>query len=320
MDCLDPPLDKAPPGQWHCPRCHTIQLNGALDQPDALSHAGPPYLATDVDMLGVPLDSELEVDVETNGENDVDVTNKVNSESDSSSSDSDSDEDTVGAPTPRRPQPVKSKKKRRPTRKSESHISRQPKRMRITVGASPSPLVVRLRIPPKGKGKEREDDIEKNIFEDLLPPSERDISKTSIDGADRTRFDRSRAAAEVRPYLRQCCNCQISSHRRSLHLHDWLTLLTHQWPGRLPVHSAPTLLIRYPYPQYLLPLLFPPRLVQAMSRKVPTPLLGTRSSNSPCAYEPSDLGDMTSIHGTTRHFLRSMPIFPMDVFGYASFV
>lgn len=203
MDCLDPPLDKAPPGQWHCPICPSIEdvppPDDALNQPDAFPPVGHPYpIAPDTDMPSPAVDPK--VDVETSGEHNGDETDKDETESDSSSSDSDSDEDTAGAPTPRRPQPVKTKKKR-PKRKSELQTPRQPKRMRITVRAPPSPLVVRLRIPPKGKGKEREEDIEKNIFEDLLPPSERDVSKTGIDGADRTRFDRSRAAADVRPMV-----------------------------------------------------------------------------------------------------------------------
>jgi len=205
MDCLDPPLDKAPPGQWHCPICPSIEdvrpPDDAFNQPHAFPPAGPPYpIAPDTDMPSPVVDPEVEVDVGTSGENNGDMTDKDESESDSSSSDSDSDEDTAGVPTPRRPQPVKTKKKR-PKRKSEPQTSRQPKRMRITVRAPTSPLVVRLRIPPKGKGKEREEDAEKNIFEDLLPPSERDVSKTSIDGVDRTRFDRSRAAADVRPMV-----------------------------------------------------------------------------------------------------------------------
>ncbi|KAL4062857.1 hypothetical protein J3A83DRAFT_4108049 [Scleroderma citrinum] len=191
MDCLNPPLEKAPPGQWHCPGCPTLEP--PLIQPDAFPQEGIEYaIAPDTDAPRV--DSEIELDVETSGEINVDVTDKDDSESNSSSSDSDSD-DTAGAPTPRRPQSVKTKKKR-PKRKSEPQTSRPPKRMRLTVRSPASPIMVRLRIPPKGKGKEREEDIEKNMFEDLLAPSERDVSKTSIDGTDRTRFDRSRLAAD----------------------------------------------------------------------------------------------------------------------------
>ncbi|KAG6332467.1 hypothetical protein ID866_6623 [Astraeus odoratus] len=200
MDCLQPPLDKAPPGQWHCPRCPPIELvqprpDVPLAPPDASPQDGTPY-SIEHGPDGVPLEGEgeveVDVEVEADSESNADETDENDSPTDSSNSDSDSDEDTMGAPTPRRAD-VKSKKKR-PKRKSEA--SRPPKRMRLTVRSPPPALVVRLRIPPKGKGKEREEDTEKNIFDDLLTPTERDTSKTGIDSGDRTRFDRSRQTAD----------------------------------------------------------------------------------------------------------------------------
>ncbi|EIW84211.1 hypothetical protein CONPUDRAFT_51156 [Coniophora puteana RWD-64-598 SS2] len=70
--------------------------------------------------------------------------------------------------------------------------------MRIRVKSPSSPLVVRLRIPPKGKGKEKEEDVDRNIFEDILSVDDRDIAKTTIEAGDRARFERSKHIAEVR--------------------------------------------------------------------------------------------------------------------------
>ncbi|KIJ66686.1 hypothetical protein HYDPIDRAFT_85048 [Hydnomerulius pinastri MD-312] len=194
MDCLQPPLEEEPPGQWHCPRCPLLELF-PHDSDLAPAQQDVPHHPTKSDPKGKGRatsepDSEVGVETDDNGaaEDDDD------SSSDSSDSDSD-DNETAGAPTPRRPQPVKRKKKP-PKRKAEPRTPRPAKRMRIRVRSPAPPLIVRLRLPPKGKGKEREEDVERNIFEDLLAPAERDTSKTNIDNSDRVRFDKSRDAAE----------------------------------------------------------------------------------------------------------------------------
>lgn len=168
MDCLQPPLEEEPPGQWHCPLCPPLDI----------LPPGPDGSTSD------PLGADHEMDIQVDD----------SSTDESSESESDSDE-MVSAPAARRPESVK--KKRPAKRTTETQTSRLAKRMRIKVRSPPPPLIVRLRLPPKGKGKEREDDMEHNIFEDLLPPAERDTSKTSIDSFDRTRFEKSRLAAEV---------------------------------------------------------------------------------------------------------------------------
>ncbi|KAI6039819.1 hypothetical protein EDC04DRAFT_2681670 [Pisolithus marmoratus] len=167
MDCLQPPLEKAPPGQWHCPRCPPIELLPLPDTPLAQSGTfptkPPQYFQSPNPNESVrEPEPELDIDVEGGAEDNVEATEESESESESSSSDSGSDESTVGAPTPCRPST----------------------RMRLTVRSPAPPLVVRLRIPPKGKGKDREEDPEKNIFEDLLAPAERDVSKTAIEGVE----------------------------------------------------------------------------------------------------------------------------------------
>ncbi|KAI6094569.1 hypothetical protein EDD16DRAFT_1784082 [Pisolithus croceorrhizus] len=196
MDCLCPPLEQAPPGQWHCPQCPPIDLLQPHDAPPAQPGTFPikppqhPQRPDANESVCEP-EPELEVDVEAVPEDNTEATEEEDSATESSSSDSGSDEPTVGAPTPRRPSAVK---KKRPKRKSE--VTRPPKRMRLTVRSPAPPLVVRLRIPPKGKGKDREEDPEKNMFEDLLSSAERDVSKTAIESTDRARFDRSRLVAD----------------------------------------------------------------------------------------------------------------------------
>ncbi|KAI6099706.1 hypothetical protein F5141DRAFT_1066518 [Pisolithus sp. B1] len=215
MDCLCPPLEQAPPGQWHCPECPPIDLlqphDAPLAQPGTFPIKPPqhPQRPDASESVREP-EPELEVDVEAVAEDNTEATEEEDSATESSSSDSGSDEPTVGAPTPRRPSAVK---KKRPKRKSE--VTRPPKRMRLTVRSPAPPLVVRLRIPPKGKGKDREEDPEKNMFEDLLSSAERDVSKTAIEGTDRARFDRSRLAADVRVSWPE-----DYSTRRSWHHHN----------------------------------------------------------------------------------------------------
>lgn len=74
------------------------------------------------------------------------------------------------------------------------------KRPRIRL-SSPKPLpTLRLKLPARNKGKEREEDPEeamKGMFDDLLPPEERDVTQTSIHPADKVRFDSSRISVEV---------------------------------------------------------------------------------------------------------------------------
>lgn len=192
MDCLQPPLEEEPPGQWHCPLCPPFDVlpfdpDSTLAQHDAFPPARLDNSTGKSDPDGStsdPLGADPEVDI------------LVDDSSTDKSTDSDSDSDsTVSAPAARRPHSVK--KKRPAKRATETQTPRPAKRMRLKVRSPPPPLIVRLRLPPKGKGKEREDDMEHNIFEELLPPAERDTSKTTIEGFDRARFEKSRLAAEV---------------------------------------------------------------------------------------------------------------------------
>ncbi|KAG9315248.1 acyl-CoA N-acyltransferase [Chiua virens] len=159
MDCLQPPLDEEPPGQWHCPLCPPFHFLPPHPDP-TLAHNGA-FAPAGLDQPGPESSTS-----------DAGPRNGL--------SDTDSDE-TVNAPTARHP---RSLKKKRPANRTLGTLTPRPsKRMRI-----------------KGKGKEREDDMEHNVFEDLLPPTERDTSKTNIDNNDRTRFEKSRLTAEEKLY------------------------------------------------------------------------------------------------------------------------
>lgn len=190
MDCLQPPLDEEPPGQWHCPLCPPLntlppELHSTQTQHDALPSEGLGNSTGNSDH-GQTIDPSRA---------DHEMGMRVDDSSTDESSDSDSDPDeTVSAAAAPRPQ---SFKKRSAKRATGTQTPRPAKRMRIKMRSPPPPLIVRLRLPPKGKGKEREDDVEHNIFEDILSPSEREMSKTAIDGSDRIRFEKSRLAAEV---------------------------------------------------------------------------------------------------------------------------
>lgn len=187
MDCLQPPLEDEPPGQWHCPLCPPLDMlppdpDSTLVQRDAFPSTGQDFP-----------NGKSGLDGQNGDPHEVDI--QLDDSSTDKSTDSDSDSDSAAsAPAARRPQSVK---KRPAKRATDTQTPRPAKRMRIKVRSPAPPLIVRLRLPPKGKGKEREDDMEHNVFEDLLPPAERDTSKTSIDNFDRARFEKSRLAAEV---------------------------------------------------------------------------------------------------------------------------
>lgn len=187
MDCLQPPLEEAPPGTWNCPMCPPSPFPL---QPEATEREGSIVSTANTDIQGRTT-VEPEVDIE-NDDGDGNLSD------DSSDSDSDSDSDSISAvQIPTLKQRPKKRIKKPPKRRTEQPTPRPLKRIRLRSPVA-HPLVVRLRIPGKGKGKEREDDPDRNIFEDLLSPADRDMSKTGIAESDRTRFEKSCVVAEVR--------------------------------------------------------------------------------------------------------------------------
>lgn len=185
MDCLQPPLEEAPPGTWHCPMCPASHFSL---QPESSERQGSVVSAAGTDLQGRVV--EPKVDVENDNSDD-----SLSDDSSDSDSDSGSD-DTNAVQTPTLKQRPNKRIKKPPKRKMEQPTPRPVKRIRVR-SPIPRPLVVRLRIPPKGKGKEREDDPDRNIFEDLLSTTDRDMSKTGISESDRIRFEKSCLVAEV---------------------------------------------------------------------------------------------------------------------------
>ncbi|KAI0261497.1 hypothetical protein BC834DRAFT_465974 [Gloeopeniophorella convolvens] len=193
MDCLIVPLQDPPPGKWHCPSC--------THNPSGVCEAVPQ----------TPVKESFPIHTE-----------RIRGSSIASSSRSEAT----------RPQPTKKGKRRAVTpsvsehtvdipdspalprsrtrtltRKAMEQLSpvKRPQ-LKITPPRPPeSPqrrMVVRLRLPSHGKGKEKEEssdeEIPKGMFDDILTPEDRDTSKTAILQVDKTRFERSRQAAELK--------------------------------------------------------------------------------------------------------------------------
>jgi hypothetical protein len=79
-------------------------------------------------------------------------------------------------------------------------VTKSIKRMKLKLSSTPPQrMVVRLRLPPHRKGKEREEEeLQKTMFEDILSAEDRDITRTVVEPGDKSRYEKSRAAAEVR--------------------------------------------------------------------------------------------------------------------------
>lgn len=220
MDCLQPPLEEAPPGTWNCPMCPPSLFPL---EPEVGQREGSIVSTANSDLQGRDDGPELDI------END-DSDGSLSEDSSESDSDSDSD-DTSPVQTPTLKQRPKKRVKKPPKRRPEQPTPRPLKRIRLRSPAA-HPLVVRLRIPPKGKGKEREDDPDRNIFEDLLSTADRDMSKTGIAESDRTRFEKSCLVAEV------CSPCT------SVHAHGLTPLTRKNSHHHLRQHHYLTPLIR----------------------------------------------------------------------------
>lgn len=110
---------------------------------------------------------------------------------------------------------------------------RSNKRPRVRLSSPappPKPPTIRLRLPPRTKGKERAEDVDeskKGMFDDFLPPDERDTGATAVVHADKQRFDKSRAAADVsiRYYFVFGDSLILSDRRNSCLRRQRLTLL-----------------------------------------------------------------------------------------------
>ena len=198
MDCLQPPLEESPPGRWHCPLCPPL-----TESSNGLEYYNPDLIEEITDsspsLLNPSSSKRQGKRKATSADDDEDV---MDEDLDDGSS--------FVAPTPQ------SRRRRKPSKKGGSRhhdsddeddgssspiVSPKRPRIRITSPIASRPrMVVRLRLPNKGKGHERDEDEgpQKGLFDDILAPDDRDTSKTVVEAGDKHRFEKSRAAAEVR--------------------------------------------------------------------------------------------------------------------------
>lgn len=198
MDCLDPPLERAPPGKWHCPLCPPLPSPEL--EPEVQQVNETPHLAD------IPIDPALTEEPF--------VSSRHRIERDASSA-GDSEADVEGQITPMilsRKGKKKSQSKGKLVIKDVQQDHEAPsfsfKRKRLRLSSPSMPVLkslptIRLRLPPhpprsKGKGREEDpEEVKRGLFDDILTAEDRDTMVTSIAEKDRERFDRSRVV-EVR--------------------------------------------------------------------------------------------------------------------------
>lgn len=180
MDCLRPPVDKAPEGKWHCPRCPSVEL--------FLQEATGPHMRSN-SVASTSYSHEIPT-------RKIKGASKVNLFTD----------DELDSPASKRSvrsRKAKGKGKARMSDDDQEDGRRAIKLMKLKVTTPPPPrMVVRLRLPAnRGKGKARDNEGDhqpKGIFEDVLATDDRDTARTTIESWDKLRYEKSRTAAEVR--------------------------------------------------------------------------------------------------------------------------
>uniref|UniRef100_A0A0W0F758 Histone acetyltransferase n=1 Tax=Moniliophthora roreri TaxID=221103 RepID=A0A0W0F758_MONRR len=209
MDCLDPPIEEPPQGNWFCPQCpHAEQISEDVQYDQEMDEAEP----------GPILESHRQSSVASSSHSYVAQSKppkrprgRPKKTQPAPILDSEPDEIDVRTP-PRRGRPPKNQALSHSTRKGKARViieeseeeeeavasSARSKRMKLSISGPVIPRV-RLRLAPqKGKGKEREEEEVKGMFDDLLNELERDVSNTSITNADIQRFARSRDISEAK--------------------------------------------------------------------------------------------------------------------------
>ncbi|KAF8072006.1 hypothetical protein FPV67DRAFT_1483488 [Lyophyllum atratum] len=206
MDCMQPPIEHAPKGRWHCPKCPVLP-------PEELYYQElPPQPEQNRRRSTTP--TIRESSVASSSRSHLAKTRKGRGRGKAEAptpenSDSENDVDGEMEETPKtrrgrgRPKKVVPTPSKAPQYSDDdpppSSPARQHKRPRTQHSVVSHPLPrVRLRLPSqKSKGKEREEEEPpKGLFDDILTEEERDILKTSITAADKQKYDRSRAIAE----------------------------------------------------------------------------------------------------------------------------
>ena len=215
MDCLQPPLEEAPTGKWHCPMCPPLTLPEFSQPPPPSGIQAEPHPE-----IQNPTDQRSPSNFQPIRASSVASTSYSHEPQTRAASNRKgkgkaifTDESEIESPLTRRQRAKNnSKGKARMSETEEEEPEPDPtprvfKRMKLKLGAQPPPpsrMVVRLKLPPKskGQGREEEEPPRKDMFDDLLSAEDRDTSRTVIDAGDKTRYEKSRTQAEVRRFLR----------------------------------------------------------------------------------------------------------------------
>ena len=336
MDCLQPSLEGAPTGKWHCPMCPPLSLPEFLHPLPPLEFHSEMHAPTD---QGSPSNFQLgrASSVASTSYSHEPQTRAASSRKGKGKAII-TDESEIESPLTRRQRRIrqdnKGKGRMSETEEEEPELDPTPraKRMKLKLGAqppTPSRMVVRLKLPPKSKGKEREEEESprKDVFDDLLSAEDRDTSRTLIDSSDKARYEKSRTQAEVRPSLRDRLELYLTNRYRQNYFrpnpHHNLILEHHYSRPQDPSadRHTPNFSLRHNHP-HRDPLTLPHHPLRTSihnPRSLFHPSLHLRL-HPHCEYEPFDLGNTISRLGMTLRFQRSMPICQMEGYGYASFV
>jgi len=336
MDCLQPPLEEAPTGKWHCPMCPPLHFPGFFqpELPPELQADSHPDIHNTTDQ-GSPSNCQP---IRASSVASTSYSREPQTRAASSRKGKGkaifTDESEIESPLTRRQRRAKKDSRGRvrtsETEEEEPEMDSTPraiKRMKLKLGTRPPPpnrVVVRLKLPPKSKGKEREEEESalKDMFEDLLSAEDRDTSKTLIDASDKARYEKSRTQAEVHSpppstplelystcsYRRDYSHHNSTQEHRHLHIQD--PSAGQHTPNSLPKpnhpHHDPSTL---PY--------HPPRIPIHHHPSPFRPSLHLQHRR--CEHEPFGSANTISRLGTMPRFQRSTPICRMEGCGYASF-
>ncbi|KAH9928673.1 uncharacterized protein B0H18DRAFT_1156648 [Fomitopsis serialis] len=226
MDCLQPPLEEAPPGSWYCPLCEGALAQEAQFPPQPDVHyptkvppaANTPFAPYPAPLLEHPTKLPPEHIAAYRSSSVASSSRLTDGRGhDTAGATDESEADANGEATPAASR-QKSKKKQRPKGKTPMHDdpddeatpstrSHKRPRVRLATPAQPSSPTqksgtgLRIRLPFRDKGKAREDDSSdgpKGMFDDILSPEDRDMTEMTIIGLDKQRFEKSRVVVEER--------------------------------------------------------------------------------------------------------------------------
>ncbi|KAG5653382.1 hypothetical protein H0H81_000769 [Sphagnurus paluster] len=199
MDCLQPPIESAPKGRWHCIKCPPVPA----EEPEPDMEPVYEHGQHEIRESSIASSSRSHIPKPTRPKGKAKARGKAKAilVEDSDSEDPDVVGDTLKPSRARgRVKKTKATLPKMTQYSDEDLIPLSPRRQkRARVQQSPNAIPrIRLRLPTqKGKGKEREEDEPvKGLFDDILNEEDRDTSKTSITAGDKQRFERSRIIAE----------------------------------------------------------------------------------------------------------------------------